>query len=88
MPKLKTIADWTKFLTGRLIIILPGHEWEGEKTTFIEMVWADGTIPNPTDKPGEKLRVKVKTRFGTELILKGSECFFVEKVIPQRPAHN
>jgi hypothetical protein len=85
--KLTTIRDWRNFNKGRKILILKG-EWEGEETDFVDMVYQDGSIPLDNEKPSEKLRMKVRTRFGTELLLKPGQFMIIDKKIMQQGNKN
>lgn len=86
--KMDSVGMLNDFFADRKILVLEGHEWAGEKTDFIEMVNADGKVANPADKPSEQLLMKVKTRFGTDLLLEGKYVFIIEKQIVQRPNQN
>lgn len=86
MNSVKDLNDF--FGKDRLILIVEGHEWEGEETTFVCMVNKDGSIPPETQKPSVDLRMRVKTKYGTELDLENKYVFIVEKKITQRPDQN
>jgi len=86
--KVNTIKELTEFFAGRKILITDGHEWEGEVTDFVCMVNKDGSIPKPEDKPNVDLRMRVKTRFNTELDLEQRHSFIIEKTIRQYPHSN
>ena len=84
--QMETLSDWNNFCKGRKILILSG-DWEGEETDFIEMVGKKEVVKeqNPKD-----IFMKVKTRFGTELLLQSGNPKFmiVEKKIVQYPNKN
>jgi len=88
MKKFKTIGDLNAFFQGRKILVLPGHEWSGEETDFVEMCELDGSAADPKSKTGRDLRMKVRTKYGTDLLLSGSEFMTIERKIMQRPKSN
>lgn len=88
MGTFKTVGDWVRFMEGRKVIVTGDHEWAGEKTDFVEVAYADGTRAHDDDKVGAHLRMKVSTRFRTELLLEPKNFFIVEKEMVQRPAQN
>jgi len=90
MSKFKTVRDLNKFFSGRKILVLPGHEWEGEETDFVEMCHSNGETAAPHVPTGKRndLVMKVKTRFGTELLLEGKYMMTIEKKILQRGKQN
>lgn len=88
LPKFRTVADINAFNVGRMILVRDGHEWAGEETDFIVMCNADGKPANSADKPSPQLLMKVRTKYGTELLLKGRYVFMIEEKIVQQPNKN
>jgi hypothetical protein len=84
--QMQTLTEWNEFCKGRKILILSG-DWEGEETDFVEMIGKHDEIKKQNPK---EIFMKVKTRFGTELLLQSGNPKFmiVEKKIIQQPDKN
>ncbi len=83
--KMNSFAELDQFFHGREILVEPPHEWAGEVCKFDRMVLKDGTVPKPEDKPTADCRMRVKTRFGTDLDLLQKNCFVITEKIRLKP---
>jgi hypothetical protein len=83
---MQTITEWNEFCKGIKILILSG-DWDGEETEFVEMIGKHDELKKQDPK---EIFMKVRTRFGTELLLQPGDPQFmiVEKKIAQQPDKN
>lgn len=86
--KCKDVAELNAFFSQYKILIIGEHEWQGEEVDFIQMVNKDGTVPPPNTNTGADLRMRVKTRFKTELDLQQKNVFCIVSKQIQRPQQN
>lgn len=86
--KCKDVAELNAFFSQYKILIIGEHEWKDEEVDFIQMVNKDGTVPPPNARTGTDLRMRVKTRFGTELDLQQKNVFCIVSKTTINPKQN
>lgn len=85
---MKNIGEMNAFFKGKRILIVDGHEWEGEETDFVTMVLNDGTVPKDSDPPNVNLRMRVITRFKTTFDLEQKHAFVIINKTTINPNQN
>lgn len=87
--KFNTLSDWNDTLKGKTIMIIkPGHAFQYEKCSFVEMVGKHEVLTHKDNNKGKEIKCKVKTPLGNELLLSGGEFMILEKTIVQRVGQN